>query len=344
VKRALALLPHEPGVYVMRDRSGRVVYVGRSGDLAGRVRSYWTDLGDRPHLVRMIERVEWVEPVLCSSEHEAAFLESDLLARHRTRYNRTLGMESCVWLRLDSNPRAPSLDVAHEACPEDGAAWFGPYLGWEPTRQAAAGLQRLYPVHYAGIAISRSDHEMARSLGVSEADGPRLVGAIESVLCCDRRAVRAAIRGLEQMRDRAARLMLFEDAELVQRQIRGLSWITEPQKLASLDRLDHDFSAVAGSGDAAVLVVLALRGGRLAQRHVLRLASVDQWQGVLAEHSRRRGPGRSAMVPATAPGQAGRAGTVERDWVELARQNAELMARLAAADAIGPLGWRGSPA
>src|SRR2546421_119021 len=77
VRRALRLLPHRPGVYLLRDRGGRVIYVGRSRDLASRVRSYWGDLRDRPHLARMVARVVWVEPVLCESEHEAAFLESD---------------------------------------------------------------------------------------------------------------------------------------------------------------------------------------------------------------------------------------------------------------------------
>jgi len=69
VKRALAVLPHRPGVYLMRDEGGRVIYVGRSGDLAVRTRSYWRDLRDRPHLVRMLPRVEWLEPVVCASEH-----------------------------------------------------------------------------------------------------------------------------------------------------------------------------------------------------------------------------------------------------------------------------------
>jgi excinuclease ABC subunit C len=340
VSRALALLPHEPGVYIFRDHGGRIIYVGRSRDLSSRVRSYWSDLGDRPHLVRMVERVEWLEPVLCTSEHEAAFLESDLLGRHPTRYNRTLGMESCVWLRLDANPLAPSVDVAHEALPRDGATWFGPYLGWEPVRQAAAGLLRLYPLRYSGIRISRSDREMARSLGVSEADTSMLAGRIVRVLRRDGTAVRAAIRGLEEMRDRAARLLIFEHAELVQKQIRGLLWITEPQKLASLEPLDHDFCAVAGSRGAAVLVILSLRAGRLVQRHVLRLKTGYAWQDALGEHLRRRESGPSARGSVTVPGQEHRARSTERDWINLAQQNAELMSRLAAAGAIGPLGWR----
>src|SRR2546421_7517504 len=154
VRRALRLLPHDAGVYIFRNRQGRVIYVGRSRDLAGRARSYWSDLGDRPHLYRMVEQVEWLEPVICKSEHEAAFLESDLLARHPTRYNRTLGMESCVWLRLNTDPLAPALEVVHELDPDDGATLFGPYLGWEPARQAAAGIQRLYPLRYTGKHMS----------------------------------------------------------------------------------------------------------------------------------------------------------------------------------------------
>jgi len=307
VKRALAVLPHRPGVYLMRDETGRVIYVGRSGDLAVRTRSYWRDLRDRPHLVRMLPRVEWLEPVVCASEHEAAFLESDLLDRHRSRYNRTLGMESCVWLRLDSRTRSAGLEVIHEPEPRDGARWFGPYLGWEPVRQAAAGLLRLHPLRYAGSSISRTERELARSLGVSEDDAATVARRIERILLREPAAVAGALRSLEEARDRAADRTMFEFAAEIQEEIRGLLWVTQPQKLALLDAVDGDFAAEAGP----VRVVISLRRGRMAQRHV----SVGPHPG-----------------PA-APGGGG-------DWGELARENAELMARLAAVDAVGPLGWR----
>jgi len=199
-------------VYIFRDRAGRVIYVGRSRDLASRVRSYWGDLSVRPHLVRMRDRIEWLEPVLCTSEHEAAFLESDLLARHPTRYNRTLGMESCVWLRLDADPQAPTLEVAHEACPGDGAGWFGPYLGWEPVRRAAAGLLRLYPLGYSSARLSRSDREMARSLGVSEADTAQIATRIERVLRREPTAVHTAIRRLKKVRELVSGHVVYEGA------------------------------------------------------------------------------------------------------------------------------------
>ena len=311
VKRTLRLLPHRPGAYLMRDAAGRVIYVGRSRDLAARVRSYWVDLKDRPHLARMLGRVQWVEPVVCESEHEAAFLESDLLERHPTRYNRTLGMESCVWIRLDARASLPSLEVIHDVAPHDGAEWFGPYLGWEPARQAAAGLQRLYPLRYSGTSISRSERELARSLGVAPADRVTLARQIRGVLRREAVAVRETLRALEQARDRAARMLQFESAHDAQEQMRGLRWITQPQKLAGLDRVDGNYAAVSTADRTMVEVVLELRAGQLAQRRVSRI---------------------------TAPASSARA----RDdaWSELARENADLMAKLAAADALGPFAWR----
>jgi excinuclease ABC subunit C len=315
VRRALALLPHRPGVYILRDEKGRVIYIGRSGDVATRARSYWQDLRDRPHLVRMLPRVEWLEPVVCTSEHEAAFLESDLLERHRTGWNRTLGMESCVWLRLDARPKSAGLDVVHEPEPNDGAKWFGPYLGWEPARLAAAGLLRLHPLRYTGSAISRTEREMARSLGVTEQDAPEVSRRIEGVLRREATAVGTAFRALETARDRASERLMFEFAEEIQQQIRGLRWITQPQKLSLLDGIDGDFEAVAGT----VRVVIALRGGRMEQRRVIRLP---------------------ATLPAPRGGLGGGVPPDSSQWFDLAQENAELMHRLVEADAIGPLGWK----
>jgi excinuclease ABC subunit C len=293
----------------MRDQAGRVVYVGRSRDLATRVRSYWVDLRDRPHLARMVGRVEWVEPVVCESEHEAAFLESDLLERHPTRYNRTLGMESVVWLRLDSRPASPSLDVFHDVDPHDGAEWFGPYLGWEPARQARAGLLRLYPIAYTGAAITRSDRELARSLRVGEADRDVLARRIRAVLRREPGAVRDAMHGLEASRERAAERLMFEHAADVQESIRGLRWVTEVQKLNALEPVDGDHRATAFAAGEPVSVVLSLRGGRMAQRQVLR--------------------GRRVARSGDSP------------WSDLARENAELMAALIAHDAVAPnTAWR----
>jgi excinuclease ABC subunit C len=83
---SVARLPAEPGVYRFRDGNGRVLYVGRAVRLRRRVASYWSDLRDRRHLAPMVARIARVEAVSCDSEHEAAWLERNLLERRMPRW------------------------------------------------------------------------------------------------------------------------------------------------------------------------------------------------------------------------------------------------------------------
>jgi len=228
VTAALTLLPVAPGVYRMRDGAGRVIYTGRSGDLRARVRSYWRDLGDRPHLARMLRSVAWVEPTLCASEHEAALFERHLLRRRRPPYNRTTGVEQLMHLRLVSDAAAPSLDpVVLDAGEEPGGELYGPYLGWEPVRQAAAALNRLYPLRYTADHLDPSRRELARSRGVGAGDRQPLANRIRAVLERRPRALAAARARLTLLRDQAAADLQFEAAAELQRQVDALGWIAQ---------------------------------------------------------------------------------------------------------------------
>src|SRR5690349_4403816 len=97
----VARLPGTPGVYRFRDAGGRVLYLGRATHLRQRVGSYWSDLRDRRHLLRMVPQVARIEAVACDSVHEAAWLERNLLERAKPRWNRTRGVESPVCILLE---------------------------------------------------------------------------------------------------------------------------------------------------------------------------------------------------------------------------------------------------
>ena len=142
---AVAALPAAPGVYRFRDDSGRVLYVGRAGELRRRVSSYWGDLRDRRHLRRMVLRVARIEALVCDSAHEAAWAERNLLERSLPPWNRIVGgLEVPVSIRLDASPEAPRLGLASAHRPAPGVRCFGPYLG---AAQGAAGRVR------AGTAV-----------------------------------------------------------------------------------------------------------------------------------------------------------------------------------------------
>lgn len=256
----MARLPAAPGVYRFRDVRDKILYIGRAKLLRRRVTSYWTDLGDRAHLAPMVARIERVEAVICASEHEAAWLERNLLEHRLPRWNRTPGgQEVPVYIRLSERPTAPGLRVVHAAGTDAHTRHFGPYLGSDKVRLAVAALHRVLPLAYTGTGQTGSQRDMAAKLGVGAADRDRLVQTLADVLDRDDAAA-AAVRGdLRARRAHAADVLAFELAARLNTELDAVDWITCPQRVTRPESHDCD---VAGWADG-LLVRFQMRAGRL---------------------------------------------------------------------------------
>ncbi|MEU4193579.1 GIY-YIG nuclease family protein [Kribbella sp. NPDC026611] len=243
-------------MYRFRDGDGRVLYIGRARNLRRRVQSYWVNLGDRPHLARMVRRIARVEGVWCDSEHEAAFLERNLLEHTKPRWNRTEGGAEVVgYIRFEDGVK-PGLRFEHTV--SGASRHFGPYLGGLRIRQAISGLQRVLPLQYA-VEGDSSAQEFGRLFGVGPADRDGLVQTAMAVLSRDPSAV-AALRGeLVRRRDLAAGQLRYEFAAKVQGELEALEWLVAEQKVARLEPQDLD---VWGWADG-VLVHFEMRAGRM---------------------------------------------------------------------------------
>ena len=257
---SVALLPAAPGVYRFRDEGGIVMYVGRAVDLRRRVFSYWTHLGDRPRLARMVARIAAVEAVPCDSGHEAAWLERNLLETAKPRYNRVRGgAEAAGYLRLDLRERTGGVSYVHTAEPIDGTTTFGPYLSGTQIRLAAAALNRLCPLRYTSRGLVGAARDMAAARRVTEADRDEFVARMVSVLEREPAAVATARNHLARLRDEASANDAFEVAASVQNELEGLTWVVSEQKVTRPEPIDADLYGWAGD----VLVGLELRGGRI---------------------------------------------------------------------------------
>jgi excinuclease ABC subunit C len=307
----VSLLPAGPGVYRFHDASGRVLYIGRAVNLRRRVGSYWGDLGDRPHLSAMVRQIAGLDAVSCASEHEAAWLERNLLEAAIPRWNRTPGgqeVEVCV--RLDRSARSPGLSVVHAGAGSGpGSAgpqvsYFGPYLGGARVRLAIAGLHRVWPLGYAADWRRGAVGELAACRGINAADREQLACALAAVLARDHAAVAAARADLAARRDAAAGAEAFELAGRIQAELVALEWITCPQRVASLACED----AVVAGWAGGVLVIFEVTGGRMRRWRRLERTS---------EQARR-------WLAATPP-----------RWQSFARQNAQLAARLQSHPDVG---------
>jgi excinuclease ABC subunit C len=297
VSAAIAQLPNEPGVYRFRDDGGRALYIGRAVDLRRRVRSYWGALRDRRHLRRMVPRIARLEAIVCASEHEAAWLERNLLEHRKPYWNRTRGgQEVPVRIRLAPGPRSAGLSIVHDGQPATGEL-FGPYLGGLKVRLAVAALHRALSLAYAGDGLTGSDADMARARGVEPEHRESLVRNVIAVLSRDPLAGAAVRAELVRRRDGAAASLLFEQAGRIQAEIEALDWVLAPQRVTASDLADADGYGFAGG----VLVHLRVRSGRL------------------CEWSQR---------PCTEAAAARLLAETPPLWTEFAQRNAELASRL----------------
>lgn len=276
-RAAIACLPGGPGVYRFRDTRGRALYIGRAVDLRRRVASYWSDLRDRRHLVRMVPQIVGVEAVACDSAHEAAWLERNLLEKSKPRWNRVRGgLEVPVYIRLDRGRGSARLVVVHSA---GGAAdVFGPYLGGTQARLAVSALDRVLPLRYTGKGMSGSERDMARARGVALPDREALVATVMAVLRRQPAAIESVKQQLVGQRDRASASLAFELAARIQQEIEAVDWVVAEQKVTlSLPAADCD---VYGWADG-LLVQFEMRQGRL-RTWTQRACDAGAAQGFLA--------------------------------------------------------------
>ncbi|WP_214413775.1 DEDD exonuclease domain-containing protein [Sphaerisporangium fuscum] len=145
-KRHLATgIPSAPGVYVFEDERGEALYVGKSGDLRQRVRSYFTASETRPRIREMIGIAERVRPIVCATGLEAEVRELRLIGATKPRYNRRSRFpEKVVWLKLTDEP-FPRLSIVREV-KADQASYLGPFTSARAAEDARSALHEAVPI------------------------------------------------------------------------------------------------------------------------------------------------------------------------------------------------------
>lgn len=271
-KRRLAdALPRAAGVYLFRDGRGRVLYVGRSGNLRARVRTYFTAAETRRRMAEMIALAESVDTVVCDTAIEADVRELRLIDAHKPPYNRRSKYpERSVWLKLTVEP-FPRLSVVSRVR-DDRAAYVGPFSGRRSATAAAEAIYRTVPIractqrlpsHPQGSACVLRDLGRcgAPCTGEETRSGyDRHVSTLRSALSGD---VRPLLTGSERQLSRLVRDERFEEAATERDRMLALqSAVARTQQLAAFSAIGELVAARrAQTGGWEVVVV---RHGRLA--------------------------------------------------------------------------------
>jgi excinuclease ABC subunit C len=276
LSRILKELPRSPGVYLLKDGAGRVIYIGKAKDLRSRVRQYFVShpTDSRPSVGEIRSATSAIEVIVTRSEKEALLLEYNLIQRHGPRLNiRLRDGKVFLGLRLDRARPWPRLEIVRRHGGDD-ALYFGPY----PSATAARETLRLVGRHFrlrtcAERAFANRvrpclRHQMQRCPGpcVLAVDPEEYRRQVEFVRLFLAGRERDLLREIEHRMREAAEAFEYERAARFRDQLRAVEQTLSPQRITAAVEIDQDVIGLHREGDRILLTVLEVREGRLAGR------------------------------------------------------------------------------
>jgi len=266
-------LPAEPGVYLMKDRTGQVIYVGKATNLRRRVRSYFAAAHDDRAFMPFLEReVTTIEAVVVRNEKEALVLENDLIKRHQPRFNvRLREGGQFVYLRLGSRQAYPDLQVVRGVA-DDGARYFGPYPAARALRETLRVINRHFGLRTCTDHDPRSHDRPCLLCQLSKFPEPSVRDVPPTVY--QRRvadAVRflegrqpALARSLRREMDQAAMELRFEDAARLRDRLAAIERTLQPELITGrATATDQDAAGCWGEAGKLAIYLLHIRRGRI---------------------------------------------------------------------------------
>jgi excinuclease ABC subunit C len=272
-------IPDHPGVYLFRDRGGRVIYVGKAISLRKRVASYFQPLRNlHPRTAAMVEASASLEWVLVRGEVEALQLEYNLIKQHRPRYNvRYRDDKSYPWLAVTLSEEIPRPRVERGA-KRKGTRYFGPYAHAYAIRETLDLLLRTFPMRTCSQGVFERQRRLGRPCilyDINKCSGP-CVGHItpeahreivDEFISFMEGRTRPVLKRLEAEMHEAAEQLNFEAAARLRDQLASVRKAMERQQMVSSQPEDFDIAAFAEDDlEAAVQVFFVRRGRVVGQR------------------------------------------------------------------------------
>ncbi len=268
-------LPEQPGCYLFKNEKKEILYVGKAAVLADRVRSYFQKGSDQtPKTSLLVNEVADLETIVTRSELEALILESNLIKRHRPRFNVVLRDDKQYpYLRLPIKEDFPRLSIVRRV-QKDGALYYGPYTPAGALRETLKVIRKVFPLATCEIDIDGKAERaciefeikrcMAPCIGNQSRDDYHLI--VKQVRQFLEGRDRELLDSLRQAMEQAAEQEEFEEAARLRDRLFKVERTLEKQRITQVTATDQDVIGLARQGTAADLQLLFVRGGLLIGR------------------------------------------------------------------------------
>ena len=281
VAEKLKLLPDSPGVYIMKDARGKIIYVGKAIVLKNRVRQYFQSSRNQAPKVRaMVSHVADFETIMTANEVESLILEANLIKKHRPRYNiRLKDDKSYPYVKVTVQEEYPRVFITRRVL-RDGARYFGPYTNVTALRDSLKLLKRLFPLRTCRTLPERPclEYHIKRCLApcVGKVSAEDYRAMIRAVLLFLEGRTDDVERELEHRMQLAAEGYHFETAARLRDQLAAVRKAAERQNIVT-GAGDQDAIGMARSAAGVCVQIFFIRGGKMIGReHFLLRGSEEE--------------------------------------------------------------------
>jgi excinuclease ABC subunit C len=278
IHETLKNLPDSPGVYLMKDKSARIIYVGKAKVLKNRVRQYFQNTEERDTKTKtLVSRIHYIETIVTKTEAEALILENTLIKLHKPKFNILLKDDKTYpYIRITIQEKFPKIEITR-IIKKDGAKYFGAYTKPSDVRKSIEVLRRIFPIRTCKRRIDGNVPQrpcLFYHIGLCSAP---CAGKIDSGSYHE--IVRGACRflegkqheileDLEREMQEYAENMEYEKAAAVRDKLRSIRNITAKQLVLSTKMEDRDLCVLIRDKVNSMVVVLFVRGGKLMGKNV----------------------------------------------------------------------------
>jgi len=274
IKEKLDCLPGKPGVYLLKDKEGEVLYIGKALSLKKRVRSYFFQKASlSPRVSSLICQVKDVEWMITDSEAEAFTLESNLIKHYHPHYNiQFRDDKSYPYIKLSISELFPRLFLTRNP-EEDGSLYFGPYTNVKAAKRVLLLIHRLFPLRRCKGKF-RFKIRPCLNYQIKECSAPCIrkitkeeyASLVRSVSLFLQGHYQDLLRRLQEEMEEASREEKFEKAARLRDCIRAIHRISQSQKMTSFPGKDRDLIGIASDEKNACVAVFLIREGKVIDR------------------------------------------------------------------------------
>ena len=291
LRKGVKTLPTSPGVYLMKDEQGILIYIGKARNIRARVRTYFMGGDGRLQIEFLLKRIKSLETIVTENEEQALILERDLINRHKPRYNiRLKDDKSYISIKIDTNAAWPRLELTRKV-EQDGAMYIGPFTEGGKIREVLNVIRNVVPLRTCTNTVFYNRQRPCLEYQIKRCAGPCCLPVDkdeyaqwldQAVAILEGKTAKAS-KALNQRMEKASQDLRFEEAAILRDRIALLEQFASGEKYRFHQAEHRDSFAIYREGSLANLCVINVRNGRISDSRTYSFKDVLISNGELLE-------------------------------------------------------------